>query len=76
MNKYDYDNIVTKIKILELKLKRINFRKDLLEITKPSLLEFQKRKQWKNNLKDLLIQEEDITNYLLIEYENLDKIFS
>ena len=75
MNKYDYDNIIMEINILELKLKKINFTIELLEIKKPPFFKIKKRKKWTNKINILLTQEEDITKHLLLKYEILEKIF-
>lgn len=76
MNKFEYDNIITEIKILELKLKKISFAKDLLELKKPYFFNINKRKKWKNKIESLIIQEENITKHLLLEYEMLEKLFT
>ncbi len=75
MNKYDYDNITSKIKILEIKFKRIQFQKKYLNVLRPSFLMISDWKNWQLKC-DLLIQEEQmITDSLCQSYFELENFF-
>ena len=47
MNKFDYDSKISKIKLLEIKKKKIILEKEYLESIKPAFYEKKKKKNWK-----------------------------
>lgn len=76
MDKFDYENITNKIKILEIKIKRINLTKDYLTIIKPTPLNFKKRKIWNEKFKTLLKKEDTLYTSLQLAYQELEKLFT
>lgn len=75
MDKYDYELILNKIKKLERLSKKIVFEEEYLKFTKPSIIEIQKRKTWKDRKNNLLLEKNNINNELLIAYSKLEKLF-
>ena len=63
-----------KIKLLELKIKKINITKEYLNITKPSIIEFQKKKKWTIKYKNNLKLEKRTIEELETAYIELEKI--
>lgn len=75
MNKYDYDNMLSKIRLLEIKLKRIQYEKEYLGIFLCSILKGNRARNYFTRYQNLLNEEEEeVSNHLDIEYENLGKI--
>ena len=74
MNKYDYDNMLSKIRLLEIKLKRIQYEKEYLGIFLCSILKGNRDKNYFTRYQNLLNEEDEVGNDLDIEYENLGKI--
>ena len=74
MNKYDYDNMLSKIRLLEIKLKRIQYEKEYLGIFLYPILKSNRDRNYFTRYQNLLNEEEEVSNHLDIEYENLGKI--
>ena len=74
MNKYDYDDMLSKIRLLEIKLKRIQYEKEYLSIFLCSILKSNRDRGYFIRYQNLLDEEEEVSNDLDIEYENLGKI--
>lgn len=76
MNEFnlDYTNSISKIKLLEIKIKRIGLTKDYLNTVKPSFFSIKKKKKWRERLDGILLEEIEIYNSLQLEYEKLGKI--
>ena len=73
MNNLAYENAYFDIRVTELKLKRIRLNMDYLLDNKPSILEFNETKKWKNKLAKLKDEEELV--YVAL-YQNYDKLAS
>ena len=73
MKNLAYENAYFDIRVTELKLKRIRLNMDYLLDNKPSILEFNETKKWKDKLAELQ-DEEELTYEAL--YQNYDKLAS
>ncbi len=76
MNKYDFNDIVIKIKLLELKLKRISFEKRHHNNLKYHAFSFKKRKKWIEKYNFLLEEEEISFANLYNAYEEFSQMMS
>lgn len=73
MSNLAYEAAYFDIRVTELKLKRIKLSMEHLLDNKPSILEFNKTKKWKDKLAKLK-DEEELTYDVL--YQNYDKLAS
>ena len=73
MNNLAYENAYFDIRTTELKLKRIKLNMKYLLDNKPSILEFNQTKKWKDKLAKLKDEEELVYEAL---YQNYDKLAS
>ena len=69
LNKYDYEYFVTKIKLLELKLKRIALEKEHHATLKEYGFSFQDKEKWNEKYNFLLEEEETTFEHLYNVYE-------
>ena len=76
MNEFnlEYTTSISKIRLLEIKIKRIDLTKDYLNTIKPSFFYVKKKKKWQERLESLLLEELEVYNSLQLEYEKLGKI--
>ena len=74
INKFDYQTLMLKIQLLELKIKKISITKEYLNITKPSIIEFKKKKKWTIKYKNNLKSEKKVIEELETAYMELEKI--
>lgn len=75
MNKYDYDNITSIIRMSEIKLKRIVLLKQHLLTIKPSFFSPKAEiSNWKKEWNALLKEEQLIQNTLYNAYTNLESV--
>lgn len=73
MTKYDYENILEKIKILEIKTQRLTLEKIHLKQNIPSVLRYKKRKKWLIQYNHLINEEEITSLNLYKSYAELEK---
>lgn len=76
MNKYDYNDIITKIKILELKLKRNSMEKEHCTTLKKYSFSFKERKRWNEKYNLLREEEEVIFAHLYTVYDEFAQMIS
>lgn len=76
MNKFDYDDIVTKIKILELKLKRNSLKKEHYTTLKSYSFSFKERKELDEKYNLLVEEEETIFAHLYTVYEEFAQMMA
>ena len=65
MDKFDYEMMMYEIRLLEIKIKRINIEKEYLYINKPSFIRMSKKKEWLDSFNKLI--EEEKNNIALLE---------
>lgn len=75
MNKFDYDSKISKIKLLEIKKKKIILEKEYLDSIKPSFYEIKKKKSWEEKKRIILNIEQETSNNILLAYQELEKLF-
>ena len=75
MNKFDYDSKISKIKLLEIKKKKIILEKEYLDSIKPSFYEIKKKKIWEEKKRIILNIEQETSNNILLAYKELEKLF-
>ena len=76
MDKYDYEDFVTKIKLLELKLKRIALEKEHHATLKEYGFSFQDKEKWNEKYNFLLEEEETAFEHLYTVYEDFEQMMS
>ncbi|MDD5826173.1 MAG: hypothetical protein PUD25_00160 [Bacilli bacterium] len=76
MNKFDYDDIVTKIKILELKLKRNSLEKERYTTLKNYSFSLKERREWDEKYNLLVEEEEAIFAHLYTVYEEFAQMIA
>jgi len=76
MNRYDYENLLSKIKLLEIKSNRIQFEKEFLHNTKPLFFEFEKKKKWIIRFQAILLKEKETNVSLENAYSELEKLLN
>lgn len=76
MNKFDYDDIVTKIKILELKLKRNSLEKEHYTTLKNYSFSLEERREWDEKYNLLVEEEETIFAHLYTVYEEFAQMMA
>lgn len=75
MNKFDYDSKISKIKLLEIKKKKIILEKEYLDSIKPAFYEIKKKKIWEEKKRIILNIEQETSNNILLAYQELEKLF-
>lgn len=76
MNKFDYDDIATKIKILELKLKRNSLEKERYTTLKNYSFSLKERREWDEKYNLLVEEEEAIFAHLYTVYEEFAQMIA
>ena len=76
MNNFDYDDIVTKIKILELKLKRNSLEKERYTTLKNYSFSLKERREWDEKYNLLVEEEEAIFAHLYTVYEEFAQMIA
>ena len=75
INSFDYESLISKIRLLETKMKRIELEKDFLKDIKPVFYEFDNRKKWKNRFQKLLLEEKNTYFSLQDAYTELENLW-
>lgn len=74
IDKWDFENIETKNKLLETKIKKNDLILNHLSRRKPFILNIKKRKEWHNRITNLLNEQEELRNELHQTHIALEKI--
>ena len=75
MDRFRYESIISKIRLLELKIKRIKLEKDYMYIIKPLIFSRKRNKIWTKKYNELLDEEKKSTELLEDALRELEKIF-
>ena len=75
MDRFHYESIISKIRLLELKIKRIKLEKDYMYIIKPLIFSRKRNKIWTKKYNELLDEEKKSTELLEDALRELEKMF-
>lgn len=75
MDRFHYESIISKIRLLELKIKRIKLEKDYMYIIKPLIFSRKRNKVWTKKYNELLDEEKKSTELLEDALRELEKMF-
>lgn len=75
MDRFRYESIISKIRLLELKIKRIKLEKDYMYIIKPLIFSRKRNKIWTKKYNELLDKEKKSTELLEDALRELEKMF-
>ena len=75
MDKFHYESIISKIRLLELKIERIKLEKDYMYIIKPLMFIRRRNKIWTKKYNELLNEEKESTELLEDALKELENIF-
>lgn len=75
MDKFHYESIISKIRLLELKIERIKLEKDYMYIIKPLMFSRRRNKIWTKKYNELLNEEKESTELLEDALKELENIF-
>lgn len=75
MDRFRYESIISKIRLLELKIKRIKLEKDYMYIIKPLIFSRKRNKIWTKKYNELLDEEKKSTELLEDALRELEKMF-
>ena len=75
MDRFRYESIISKIRLLELKIKRIKLEKDYMYIIKPLIFTRKRNKIWTKKYNELLDEEKKSTELLEDALRELEKMF-
>ena len=74
MHSIEYDIAQFNIKILNIKLKKLDLIEDMLMASKPPIMLKNKYKIWEEKLNKLVKEKNILRNELMIEYKKAEKI--
>ena len=75
MDRFRYESIISKIRLLELKIERIKLEKDYMYIIKPLMFSRKRNKVWTKKYNELLDEEKKSTELLEDALRELEKMF-
>lgn len=75
MDRFRYESIISKIRLLELKIERIKLEKDYMYIIKPLMFSRKRNKIWTKKYNELLDEEKKSTELLEDALRELEKMF-
>lgn len=75
MDRFRYESIISKIRLLELKIERIKLEKDYMYIIKPLIFSRKRNKIWTKKYNELLDKEKKSTELLEDALRELEKMF-
>lgn len=75
MDRFRYESIISKIRLLELKIERIKLEKDYMYIIKPLIFSRKRNKIWTKKYNELLDEEKKSTELLEDALRELEKMF-
>ena len=75
MDRFHYESIISKIRLLELKIERIKLEKDYMYIIKPLIFSRKRNKIWTKKYNELLDKEKKSTELLEDALRELEKMF-
>lgn len=75
MDRFRYESIISKIRLLELKIKRIKLEKDYMYIIKPLIFSRKRNKIWTKKYNELLDEEKKSAELLEDALRELEKMF-
>lgn len=75
MDRFRYESIISKIRLLELKIERIKLEKDYMYIIKPLMFSRRRNKVWTKKYNELLDEEKKSTELLEDALRELEKMF-
>ena len=75
MDKFHYESIISKIRLLELKIERIKLEKDYMYIIKPLMFSRRRNKVWTKKYNELLDEEKKSAELLEDALRELEKMF-
>ena len=75
MDRFRYESIISKIRLLELKIERIKLEKDYMYIIKPLMFIRRRNKIWTKKYNELLDEEKKSTELLEDALRELEKMF-
>ena len=75
MDRFRYESIISKIRLLELKIERIKLEKDYMYIIKPLMFIRRRNKIWTKKYNELLNEEKESTELLEDDLKELENIF-
>lgn len=75
MDRFRYESIISKIRLLELKIERIKLEKDYMYIIKPLMFIRRRNKIWTKKYNELLNEEKESTELLEDALKELENIF-
>lgn len=75
MDRFRYESIISKIRLLELKIERIKLEKDYMYIIKPLMFSRRRNKVWTKKYNELLDKEKKSTELLEDALRELEKMF-
>ena len=75
MDKFHYESIISKIRLLELKIERIKLEKDYMYIIKPLIFSRRRNKVWTKKYNELLDEEKKSAELLEDALRELEKMF-
>lgn len=75
MDRFRYESIISKIRLLELKIERIKLEKDYMYIIKPLMFSRRRNKVWTKKYNELLDEEKKSAELLEDALRELEKMF-
>ena len=75
MDRFHYESIISKIRLLELKIERIKLEKDYMYIIKPLIFSRRRNKVWTKKYNELLDEEKKSAELLEDALRELEKMF-
>lgn len=75
MDRFRYESIISKIRLLELKIERIKLEKDYMYIIKPLIFSRRRNKVWTKKYNELLDEEKKSAELLEDALRELEKMF-
>lgn len=75
MDRFHYESIISKIRLLELKIERIKLEKDYMYIIKPLMFSRRRNKVWTKKYNELLDEEKKSAELLEDALRELEKMF-
>ena len=75
MDRFRYESIISKIRLLELKIERIKLEKDYMYIIKPLMFSRRRNKVWTKKYNELLDEEKKSAELLEDALRKLEKMF-